>query len=109
MQVVTPPRVKEIFGMTTRERLAELFMRDSAGFVRGEYLHWDKLRHKTPPDDLTLEEWWLLVKQARQPLLRPIPLVDSAGMAFSTRGVVEPQRLRGGLRPRFVPGHGNQL
>ena len=82
MQVVTPPRVEEIFGTATRERLAELFIRDSAGFVRGEYLHWDKLRHKTPPDDLTLEEWWLLVKQARQPLLRPIPLVDSAGMAF---------------------------
>lgn len=82
MRVVIPPSVDEIFQHTAGERLVELFMLDSSGFVRGEYLHWDKLRHKKPPEALTLEEWWLLIKQARQPLLRPIPLADTVGMSF---------------------------
>lgn len=29
------------------------------------YLHWDKLRHKTPPGGLTSEEWWLGLKWRR--------------------------------------------
>ena len=24
---------------------------------KGRYLHWDELRHKTPPEGLTNEEW----------------------------------------------------
>jgi Fic family protein len=49
----------------------------------GTYRHWDTLRHMTPPDDLTVEEWWLAVKLARRPLLRALPLRDAKGTSFS--------------------------
>jgi Fic family protein len=45
----------------------------------GEYLHWDKVRHLSPPDGLTPEEWWLQIKLSRAGALRPLPLVDAAG------------------------------
>jgi len=48
----------------------------------GDYVHWDRLRHLEPPDGLTHDEWWLAIKLARQPLLRPIPLTDPPGRRF---------------------------
>ena len=50
--------------------------------VEGEYLHWDELRHRTPPAGLTLEQWWLTLKFARQGR-RFLPLEDPAGRQFS--------------------------
>lgn len=50
---------------------------------RGKYLHWDKLRHYEPPDDLNYEEWWLGIKLARTSLAREIPLKDARGKPFS--------------------------
>ncbi len=47
-----------------------------------DYLHWDKLRHLTPPEGLTAEEWWLGIKLCRQGLLKPLPLLDKAGKPF---------------------------
>jgi len=41
---------------------------------RGKYYHWDKLRHlKSPPGDLSHEEWWLGIKFARRSLYSPLP------------------------------------
>jgi Fic family protein len=50
--------------------------------VGGEYAPWDKVRHLSPPPALSLEEWWLGIKLARNQLLKPIPLVDTGGRAF---------------------------
>ena len=33
--------------------------------VRGKYEHWDHLRHLTPPDGVSSEQWWLAIKLAR--------------------------------------------
>lgn len=33
--------------------------------VKGRYLHWDKLRHLTPPDGFTVEQWWAGMKLSR--------------------------------------------
>jgi Fic family protein len=49
----------------------------------GKYLHWDNLRHRKPPANLTNEQWWLGVKFARFGLRREIPMKDKAGLAFS--------------------------
>src|SRR5690554_4937656 len=46
------------------------------------YLHWEKLRHLTPPDDLKPEEWWSGIKMARQQLYRQVPLYDKFGNPF---------------------------
>jgi Fic family protein len=48
----------------------------------GKYRHWDTLRHLTPPEGLTHEEWWVRVKMARLPVLRPLPLADPQGRPF---------------------------
>ncbi len=49
---------------------------------KGEYYHWDKLRHLTPPDGLSVEEWWFTVKTARKALYKSIPHTDVAGEPF---------------------------
>ena len=50
--------------------------------VDGRYLHWDRLRHLAPPDDLNHEEWWLGVKLSRRSQSRPLPLRDTGGRPF---------------------------
>lgn len=50
--------------------------------VEGEYLHWDQLRHRTPPDGLSPEEWWFAVKTARTSQSRQLPLLDKTGKSF---------------------------
>ncbi len=51
------------------------------------YLHWDKLRHLTPPDGLESEEWWAVLKFNRS--RKPIPLEDMKGESF-TYGLPDP-------------------
>lgn len=48
----------------------------------GRYYHWDELRHRDPPGDLTHKEWWAGVKLARNHLLNPTTLLDKQGQAF---------------------------
>ena len=49
----------------------------------GKYLHWDNLRHRKPPADLTHEQWWLGIKFARFSLSRELPMADKFGRLFS--------------------------
>lgn len=60
------------------ERIVPLLAKPPA-----EYLHWDKLRHLSPPDDFTAEEWWTAVKIGRLHQEKPIPLLDLKGQAFT--------------------------
>lgn len=47
-----------------------------------EYLHWDKLRHLTPPQGMTRREWWITIKLSRFKHLQPLALIDKKGAAF---------------------------
>ncbi|OOZ38891.1 filamentation induced by cAMP protein fic [Solemya pervernicosa gill symbiont] len=49
---------------------------------KGNYYHWDKLRHLKPPGNLSHEEWWYGIKSARLALYRPIPHTDVYGTSF---------------------------
>jgi len=53
---------------------------------KGRYLHWDKLRHLSPPKGLSSEQWWASLKIARQALFKKLPLLDKYGQPinFST-------------------------
>lgn len=51
--------------------------------VKGQYLHWDELRHREPPEDLTLDEWWLVIKFSRLSSSESTPLVDDKGHPFA--------------------------
>lgn len=51
---------------------------------KGEYIHWDKLRRLTPPQNFTHEEWWLALKQARSQQKKELPaLLCTKGNSFS--------------------------
>jgi Fic family protein len=46
------------------------------------YLHWDELRHRSPPQGLSHEQWWLAEKLARRSTCIPLPLLSSDGGPF---------------------------
>jgi Fic family protein len=94
MYVAKPPSMLEIMRSGSTQSIADVVMTANvdAG-LRGDYIHWDKLRHLTPPDGLSHEEWWLGVKIARTSALQRIPLRDSAGRNFSYNTPAAVQRL----------------
>jgi Fic family protein len=51
--------------------------------VNGEYVHWDKLRHLTPPGDFSREAWWFGLRVRRQALAKSVPLKDKFGRNYS--------------------------
>jgi len=50
--------------------------------AKGEYLHWDKLRHLQPPDELSSDQWWFATKFARMALYKWLPFLDKFGKPF---------------------------
>ncbi|MCL2770445.1 MAG: hypothetical protein FWD42_10115, partial [Solirubrobacterales bacterium] len=85
MYVAPAPELHDLIARVASgrpERIAELLQRHGAVENGLDYVHWDKLRELTPPDGIDHEEWWLLIKLARRPLLRAIPLTDPQGEPF---------------------------
>lgn len=48
-----------------------------------EYLHWDKIKHLTPPDGLISQEWWCVLKLNRQKQRQLLPLRDAREQDFN--------------------------
>ena len=62
----TPPnRASLIDAAIDGDRLLAIYRCIADPLVGGKYLHWDNLRNHTPPDGLSLEEWWLGLKLQR--------------------------------------------
>lgn len=49
---------------------------------KGEYLHWDKLRHLAAPHNLSSEQWWFVIKLARKAIYKQLPFKDKNGNPF---------------------------
>lgn len=49
----------------------------------GRYLHWDDLRRRKPPGDLTHEEWWLALRLGRSSGRKVLPFEDIDGRPFT--------------------------
>ncbi len=64
------------------KRLAVVVRAMSDDRLHGRYLHWDDVRRRTPPEGLTLEEWWASLKLARKAISKPFPLRDVSGAPF---------------------------
>ncbi len=45
----------------------------------GRYLHWDELRHRSPPQGLTVEEWWTAIRWVREQSSLPVRAMDVYG------------------------------
>lgn len=79
----TPPQLHTLLAkLKPAKRLVEILSQIQNGKTRDSYLHWNELRHKTPPLDLNHREWWLGMKLSRLSLLKSIGLKDKAGKPF---------------------------
>ena len=76
-----PPQSPPVF-----EKLFKQFGSDFSKLLsvshEPQYLHWDKLRHRRPPGDLSPEQWWFGIKIARLQGYRQLPMRDKAGRPF---------------------------
>ncbi len=82
------PTISEIVSELSAEpgKLGKLFSRDGESIeptVKGEYLHWSKLKYKKPPARFDHRLWWGGIKLARSQSARTVPLKDSGGRHFS--------------------------
>lgn len=70
----SPPVLKTLIEEIGIEHYVNLVTETQS--LEDKYLHWDDLRHRKPPHDLSHKEWWLLLKYNRQAALKPTPLID---------------------------------
>lgn len=79
----SPPKMEYLLAnMKPADRFVHLVSMMAAVKTERKYLHWEKLRHYTPPEGINHEEWWLLLKLSRMNELRPIKLKDKEGDPF---------------------------
>jgi Fic family protein len=79
----TAPTFAEALAAVPGERAPVLLAHLAGPAVRGRYFHWDELRRRTPPDDLTLEEWWMTLKVARAAMGRRfLPFVSNLPFSY---------------------------
>ena len=81
----TPPDLAHLFGTISsdKDKLVSL-VRTFSPLVNGKYLHWNDLLHRTPPEGLNHDEWWLGIKLARITSKNQVPLlVDESKKHFS--------------------------
>lgn len=80
-----PPDVHHLLGdliTSSNEDLLSKVLRLDAVDEQGDYLHWQDMRYRTPPDGLTAEQWWTGTGLARDRLRRNQPMDDSNGAPF---------------------------
>lgn len=86
---LSPPPLEALFLDAPTEMLPRLALLDLGPLAHGHYLHWDDLRHRTPPEGLNHKTWWLGLRMARHAGAHILPFQDKQGHAFSY-GLPEP-------------------
>lgn len=69
----------ELLAAADRDRSIEIL---TSPMDDSDYLHWDKLRFKTPPEGLNHRTWWMRLKLGRSAQKRTVPLRDNLGSEF---------------------------
>ncbi|GAA4686342.1 Fic family protein [Streptomyces chumphonensis] len=64
------------------EKVARIFVSPRSG-PADEYLPWEKIRFKNPPEGLTHEEWWARIRITRRQMQRKLPLADVEDRNFT--------------------------
>lgn len=85
---LSPPPFDELLARVDVTKLVPLISMPDLE-LGGEYVHWDKLMHLSPPAGFSTEEWWTAIKFNRQ-RGKPLPLQDlsSRPFTFNTPDVV---------------------
>jgi Fic family protein len=83
MFVASAPSIPEAVEKLGPEVLGKVIAAQAGFPADDDYVHWDKLRHLTPPEGMNNEEWWLGIKFRRMAALRFLPLTSPDGLPFS--------------------------
>jgi hypothetical protein len=75
--------MEELLPTVGADRLRSVIGAQVGQTVRGRYLHWDDLRRRKPPGDLSAAEWWLGVMFARGQGRKQLPFTDTSGVPFT--------------------------
>lgn len=79
---LSPPDFGQVLAGLSPNKLGGV-LRNQTPLPGGRYLHWDEMRHRTPPEGMTVEEWWASVALARAAQLQPLLLLlDKRGSPF---------------------------
>lgn len=65
------------------DKMRQIFSSGIKPCQNGKYLHWDELRHRRPPKELSHKEWWFGIMLSRVNMAHPLPLKDGDGHAFT--------------------------
>jgi Fic family protein len=76
-----PPDALALLRQQSPDQLPGL-MKHASPLPAGKYLHWDELRHRSPPEGLSHERWWLSVWMARRSMHQKLPFADKDGRPF---------------------------
>jgi Fic family protein len=103
---LSPPILQDLLSALLPEQIALVFGHGdpASPLIGGRYLHWDEIRHRRPPQGLTLDQWWLRLKLARQGQYKELPLLDKAGDPFVI-AVPEPAQIDLHHIDRDATGH----
>jgi len=83
-----PKKPPDVFGgkefklFSSKEKFEAILREGSKTEDDGRYRHWDILRHLSPPEGLTLEEWWMGIKMKRFVGMKKIPLKEKENRSF---------------------------
>lgn len=79
-----PPDISELKEISKKlpERFQKALKLARSSEDAKKYRHWDTLRHLTPPEGLTLKEWWAGMKMHRLGGMKELPLKDTLGNFF---------------------------
>lgn len=78
---LSPPDFATLLSKLDGTALAHVIKIHENG-LDNNYLHWDQILRRTPPDGLSLETWWASLKIARHSLYRQLPFLDKGGKPF---------------------------
>ena len=84
-KALTPPSWRELLAEISegsQQRLLDVLTAGKPVDPKGRYLHWDEMRHRTPPEGLTLDEWWVGTAYSRSAIARSLPLTSVEGEPF---------------------------
>lgn len=79
---MSPPDTSSVFDGLGLEGFERIFSSGVKASQNGQYRHWDEIRHREPPEDLSLEEWWAAIKFSRQREYHALPLANEKGCPF---------------------------
>ena len=90
---LSPPDIASLLSDARAEDLVALVASARPVDAKGRYLHWDEMRHRQPPEELTTEQWWLGTALSRQVSSRSLPLSSIDGSPFRFSNVDQIQEM----------------